>query len=398
MGLWFAVNHGVVTTPLAVATATLGNELGTVGNGTLYAATLLSSLFLGAPLVSSLGSKGGLLLGMLFYCIYVGCFAAAVASSPGAWLQWALFLVGSGCGGLAAGVLWTAQGGYFASTADGLAAATGQERQQATAGLAGSFAFVYLALEVASKVGFSVLQKVQLDLGLIALVYLVVGVASLAMMAGIIDFRTETKEEVNPLSKLLSATSLWSDPVIWLLAPTNLAFGFSAAYMNGYINGTFATQELGKESVAFLGAVTALTAAVLARAYGSLSEKFGKAPVIAIGSACFLAIPLSQSLLGCCGGWGWLILGLYLLQGSGRAVYESTNRALFSDFFPGSKSEGAFANCMLQSSLAFAVCFFLQSSIAPKDLGSIVLGLSALIVPGYLVAKQVRSGPVIEAE
>ena len=30
--------------------------------------------------------------------------------------------------------------------------------------------------------------------------------------------------------------ALWRDPRIWLLSLTNLTFGFSAAYMNGFVN------------------------------------------------------------------------------------------------------------------------------------------------------------------
>jgi len=32
---------------------------------------------------------------------------------------------------------------------------------------------------------------------------------------------------------------------------------------------------------------------------------------------------------------------LKVLMGIGRAVYESTNKAIFADFFPGEKSAGA---------------------------------------------------------
>lgn len=53
---------------------------------------------------------------------------------------------------------------------------------------------------------------------------------------------------------------------------------------------------------------------------------------------------------------------LYVLQGVGRAVYESTGKGVFADFFPGDAA-GAFANNMLQNATAFALCFFLSDHL-----------------------------------
>ena len=386
MGVLFAINHGVVTTPLAVSTTLLKLETATFGNGLLYVVTLLSSLLLGAPVVGQLGPKGGLTFGMFFYCLYIACFAGALYFTGQEWL----FTAGSACGGLAAGVLWTAQGTYFASSASALSA-TGRSRDEATADLSGQFAFSYLLLEVLSKLFFSVLQAFGIDVWFIATLYFLLALLSLLLMQiWIYDLPSGDSDAAKPLDKVLAAISLWSDPAVWLLAPTNLSFGFCAAYMNGFVNARFAAAELGQESVAFLGAITALTAAFLAKAYGSL--KVGKGTIISLGAGCAIAIPVLT--YSGCSGWGWSLLSLYFLQGSVRAVYESTNRAIFSDFFPG-QSEGAFANCMLQSSLGFATCFFLQNSLSAEQLSGIIVGLALSTSLGYTVAsslKQVDSG------
>mmetsp|Transcript_69401 Transcript_69401/g.165351 ORF Transcript_69401/g.165351 Transcript_69401/m.165351 type:complete len:469 (-) Transcript_69401:137-1543(-) len=381
MGVLFALNHGVVTTPLAVSSSLLEIDVASFANGLLYAVTLFSSLLLGAPVVGKLGPKGGLLLGMFFYCVYIACFAGALLTEQ------ALFTAGSACGGLAAGILWTAQGTYFTSSADKLATITGQSREEATSELSGQFAFAYLLLEVLSKLGFSALQALGFEVWIIASVYFVLGAVSLVLMFQVYDFPSPSGA-AKPLDKVLAAASLWTDPVIWLLAPTNLSFGFCAAYMNGFVNANFAAQELGQESVAFLGAVTALAAALLSKAYSPLSSTYGKAPIIALGAGCAFVIPLLTR--DGCVGWGWLLLSLYLLQGSVRAVYESTNRATFSDFFPG-QSEGAFANCMLQSSFGFATCFFLQTSLTAEQLSSIIAALAVLTPAGYSLASTIRS-------
>ena len=384
MAVLFALNHGVVTTPLAVSTSLLQIDVATFGNGLLYAVTLLSSLLLGAPVVGQFGPKGGLTFGMFFYCLYIACFAASLFWDA----QWPLFTAGSACGGLAAGVLWTAQGTYFASSASEIARANEQSRDEVTADLSGQFAFCYLLLEVFSKVCFSLLQTLGIEVGYIAACYFLVGVVSFLFMFQIYDLPGPSAPSSKPLDKVFACISLWSDPAIWLLAPTNLSFGFCAAYMNGFVNAKFAAEELGQESVAFLGAVTALTAAGLAKAYGPLSKDFGKGFVITLGAASAIAIPLLT--FGGCVGWGWLLLSLYFLQGSVRAVYESTNRATFSDFFPG-QSEGAFANCMLQSSLGFATCFFLQNSLRSDQLSIIIIALAVSTCLGYGLASKLKA-------
>lgn len=380
MSVYFALNHGTVTTPLVVASTQLDSDVAYIGSATLYIFTLLSSLFLGAPFVAYTSNKTGLLFGMLFYCVYIAGFTLAVLfNKESQSLAWLFFVGGSIAGGIAAGVLWPAQGGYFGQTATALAAATGRTREETTADLAGKFAFVYLGFEVLSKLGFSALDFLKVPAWLIGALYCMMAVLAVVMSTRIIDF-PNVATTVSPLAKITAAASLWSDPIIWLLAPTNLTFGFCAAFMNGYFNKTFTQPEIGKEWVALLGAVAAATAALMARLFGYVGGKVGKIPVIIIGAACFGSIPLCLYLFRCCNGWGWSLLIFYLLQGTGRAVYESTNRAVFADFFPGAKSEGAFANCMLQSSLAFATCFFLSSALQNqgKILEVIVLSLAAL--------------------
>mmetsp|Transcript_80996 Transcript_80996/g.153633 ORF Transcript_80996/g.153633 Transcript_80996/m.153633 type:complete len:437 (+) Transcript_80996:61-1371(+) len=388
MGVAFALNHGVVTTPKAVATSLLDRDVADIGNALIWLATLLSSLLLGAPIVGAIGAKRGILLGMSLYCVYVGGFTLAALFEDVESLTWLFFVGGCIAGGLAAGVLWTAQGGYFAATATLLASATGQSREAMTASLGGTFAFVYLVCEVVAKMLFSGLQELGLCTWHIGLCYTCIGALAFVMMTRAERlFVPSQSAPVRPMAKVLAAASLWSDPIIWLLSPTNLTFGFSAAFMNGYVNGSFTKQELGAKSVSFLAAISALSAAVFTRGFAPLSQIIGKGLVICIGAVCFLCIPLSLFAFNCCHGWGWSLSLLYMLQGAGRAVYESTNRAMFSDFFDGSKTEGAFANCILQSSLSFSICFFLQTSLSPKALEAIVLVLAALTPVSVVLAR-----------
>ncbi|CAE8616766.1 unnamed protein product [Polarella glacialis] len=390
----FALSHGCVTTPIMVVSTLLGKDVAAFGNGVLYSFTLLSSLFLGAPLASVLGPKGGLLFGMFFYCIYVAGFSLAALFKDVEWLMWTFFIVGSAFGGTAAGVLWTAQGGYFASTSTQIAEAAGEQREAVTARLSGNFAFIYLVFEVGSKLVFSGLQLLEVPTWEIGVLYLLIGLLGLGMMSQSIN--TSAGGAAGPVvrprmaSKVLAAASLWSDPLIWLLCPTNLTFGFCAAFMNGTVDAEYASKELGPDVVAFLGAITAATAAIMAIVFRPMASRFGKGPVISLGAFCFFSIPCCILVLGCCSNWGWGLILLYLFQGTGRAVYESTNRATFSDFFTGEKTEGAFANCMMQSSFAFAFCFFLQAKLSGGTLSVIVLVLSVSTPICYGLALQLQ--------
>lgn len=339
-------------------------------------------------MVRSRGPKSCLIVGMLLYFFYVAGFTLAVFFKDVSAITWPSFVVASFLGGIAAGLMWTAQGAYFAITASAFASVTGQTREQATSKLAGNFATFFLLFEVGAMLSFSALEKLKVDHGIIGAIYSLITLGAVLMMMKIHDFKSVANSG-SILAKLFSTASLWSDPVIWLISPTNFTYGFSAAFMNGYVNKHFAKSELGDGIVGFLAAITAATAAFMAYSLGPAAAAFGKGPVMLLGALCFAFVPLSFFVLDCCKGWHWNLLILYFVQGPARAVYESTNRAVFSDFFPGAKSDAAFANCLLQSSIAFAIMFFLQTvSGVLKDTGlaAIVLSSAAAIPVGFGLA------------
>jgi len=174
-----------------------------------------------------------------------------------------------------------------------------------------------------------------------------------------------------------------------LLSGLNLTFGFSAAFINGYVNAHFTAKQVGPWAVPMFAACTTLVAAILARVFGIVGARIGKGFVLFIGAASFLCIPSSFFALNRCGGWkGWLVV-LYILQGAGRAVYESTSKGIFADFFPDA-SASAFANCMLQTAGAFAMCFFLSNSLTGPVLARIAMVLSLLTPLGFLGATALR--------
>lgn len=57
MSTFFGINHGVVTTPIVYATSLLGDSAGYDSLATLYFLTILSSLFIGAPVIAKIGYR-----------------------------------------------------------------------------------------------------------------------------------------------------------------------------------------------------------------------------------------------------------------------------------------------------------------------------------------------------
>merc|ERR1712129_4417 len=313
----------------------------------------------------------------------------------------------SGCG---SGILWTARGAFFVDTSALVAACEGKSTEQVTASLSGRFASVLLVLEITLKLSASLLQgtflqwklsRPLMSLGTMFFLFASVAAATIVAMGILVTAPIKPQNDnsatkVSVTQKVTAAFRLWSSPEIWCLSFTNLTFGFCAGYMNGFVNGafTFPSPTFGAASLGTLLATTSFVASATAALCGTLSQRTGKGLTISLGAACFAAIPVSVLLFTpseANGYWGESLISLYVLQGMGRAVYESTNKAVFADFFPGEKSAGAFANCMMQNSVAFFASFILQSSLEDKSvLAWIVLFLAALTFPGYLVASRRR--------
>lgn len=475
MASFFSISEATVTTPVSYATALLDPQCAKIGTGTVFLLVVFSALLVGPVLVKSIGPKQSLLVGMTLDTIYAVLFALATMFEPNSAAQWASYMTGAICSGFGSGIIWVAQGTFFACTVDLVASvptapdapapqprastamaertssarhsmvwtapslvyaaddvlqprgslATGlgveydKERQAVTAELGGSFAAIYLATSVLMEVSSSLIQghflyikfsEPVMDIFPMFVLYASASLLTVFLVVTLIanpatpaltrrssaflnrSERGSMLAEESIGEKVSAAFRLWHTPELWCLSFTNFTFGFSAAFMNGYINGSISAQSptFGRESIGTLMAMTSLVAAVFSLVFAWLGALVGKGVVIFAGALSFAAIPLLV-LVGhpdeTNDYWGIGIIGLYVLQGLGRSVYESTNKAVFADFFPGQKSAGAFANCFMQNGLAFFLSFILQSILPSiQPVGYIVLTLACLTAPGFVVA------------
>eukprot|EP00929_Paragymnodinium_shiwhaense_P018583 TRINITY_DN12951_c0_g1_i13.p1 TRINITY_DN12951_c0_g1~~TRINITY_DN12951_c0_g1_i13.p1 ORF type:complete len:2127 (+),score=337.51 TRINITY_DN12951_c0_g1_i13:514-6381(+) len=213
-----------------------------------------------------------------------------------------------------------------------------ETREAWTARLFGNFAWVFLVFEVLSKAAFSVLQGAHLTPTIIGIIFTGLSALSVVLLTNTRPLnlfeRSMSDGERGPCSKLFAAARLWADARIWLLSPTNLAFGFCAAYMNGYVNAKLVKQELGGVYVASFGALTAVVAAAASPVLSRIATRVSKAACISIGAICTMAIPISLASGVHCldddvceSGWGWWLTILYCCE---QAKKMATTAGWFS--------------------------------------------------------------------
>jgi len=384
MSIYFAIGHSCAMTPLVYATSALESQAAYLGNMTLYIAMLISALVLAIPIIGMVGHRRAMVAAMALYTVYVLGFSfASMSTAPS--MQRVFFISGSMCAGVAGGLLWTAEGSYMKRSAEAIAREENTAQTLVNSELATQFAFYYLLSEEVAKILWSCLMFVGMTVQTTGLLYAAFALGSCFAMT-LVSELPQSKEDQPVCAKLLGTVSLWSDVRIWLLSPTNITFGLSAAYMNGYFNANIASKELGDKYIGFLTAFTVIVSWALTKVYGYFGQRFGNSIPIFVGAASFAGIPILMLATHCCQEWGWCILAFYVLQGSGRSVYESANKAVFADTFKGADSESAFANCILQMAASSAFCFFVSAEMGAPQMQIVVL-LFALVTPVAYMSK-----------
>ena len=434
MSIYFSANHGTVTSLIALASSSLGRELGNASSATLYFVYFLTAGFLSNYATAAFGAKKTIVAGLTIYCAYVVSYLVAYLAPGSAWIA---VLVGAVLGGFAAGILWPAQGWMYAESADRYAKATGVTREAANSLFGGYFSATYMGLEVTMKLCSSIIPMlVGDDDGIVVLfIFFSVVAATSALLSTTIDplipvvsddrcpkrvfelvkrhgtgrgpvpeddddddieddDATPTKAPPPDFGdKALAAVRLLvRDPKCLCMVPMNFVFGLGSSYVNGYFDGVVVSGEMGVEEVGFVSAVVVGSATLLALVYGHIGRRFkgDQAPIVIFGACCisaFAAVNLafSPSQVG-----SWTVaVPLAMLFGSGRAIWEGNFKASFADYFP-NDLDAAFANVILQSGLASTVGFFLIFAAPFSVIGGLVILAGALAVISQLVARRLH--------
>lgn len=138
----------------------------------------------------------------------------------------------------------------------------------------------------------------------------------------------------------------------------NAVFGFTAAFLNSYINGQVvpvALNDPDSKYIGLLSSVVPMVAAAMSLLFGRISPIIGKGPILIFGALCFGGVVLPFIVQPDAAKYGWAtLIAVYSLHGTGRATFEGTLRATFADYFSYEK-EGAFANIILQNGISSGV-------------------------------------------
>jgi MFS family permease len=440
MVLCFSLNMGAVTSAIAFASTdfkALGNE----STGTVYGSYCIVALFLSNPILHTWSTKTCLVCGTLMYCCYLVCYViAALVGSRAA----ALVIVGSAVGGIASGFLWVAKGEFFSECARQYTRLTlppgakqdGEARRQhqlkVTGMLATRFGTVYLFAEVGFKLAAAVIRQASEASGGgtgAVVMYAVLAAISLGAALGMGTITpllssphspaegrddagassdsggkggegggvsdTWTEQSTTPpqppptaLSKAAAALALLvSDPIMALLLPFEASFGLLSAFLNAHVAAKVLPLSFPSYAVGYFAALVALVACGVSAGGGAFIKATGsKRPVMVAGATCFalvgaMFVSSSDQALAA----PWALVGLYVLQGMGRGVFESCNQSVVSDFFP-DDAPAAFANVACASGGASALGYLVVADLGSRTQGAVALAVSVAGLVCYCAA------------
>ena len=134
LAIAISLSNACATSCLDYASALLGNRVGGWSSGALFAGYAVTSFFLSKVIVSLVGPKQGLVIGVIGYSVYViGFLVAVLLSNVLPHLLALIVLLTSTVGGIGGGVLWASQGLYFTRHTALYAQSTAQEVDRITA-------------------------------------------------------------------------------------------------------------------------------------------------------------------------------------------------------------------------------------------------------------------------
>lgn len=420
----FSVVHASVDAVLAFSSAELGTKLGSSGGFTLYIFYTCSAFFLAKPLLQRLGAKRAVLWGLICMLAYVSMFFLAILLPQ---LALYVFLVGAAVGGTGAGLLWTAQGAYYSSNATEYSAIVDSNISQVLTRFAAMFAGIYLSTETAFKL-LATAVCLSTSNSIVAWRPTVFGLYAVAAAIAIVLFgflvmdfndRIATdsdhedrqqqmmdKQTTCSMAKeackqaLTVGKALLYQPKLQLLMPYQVCFGLTAGLVSTYVNGVIVKDQIGEGYIGLLAGITTLSAALLAPVFGMVSAQVedGSYLLMIMGAVCFAAggvmlITLSAEQIA----YWPVIITYYVVLGVGRGVWENTNKAMVSIFFPvDEQRDAAYAAIYFSSGLAGALGFIFFQFLTKRSIAVINMSISLIALVCFHFGYQLHKRTVQE--
>mmetsp|Transcript_2925 Transcript_2925/g.5896 ORF Transcript_2925/g.5896 Transcript_2925/m.5896 type:complete len:441 (-) Transcript_2925:327-1649(-) len=379
---------------LFYASSMFGELLG--GNAlSLYYWTFAGTcLLLSAPITEYMGSVKSLVVSQITMTIYLAsyCIGSVGTVAETSNVQWTVVMLGSAVGGFSSGLGWTAQGVYFSLAAAQHAEEADTTVQAANDLFAGYWASIYFGGQCALYIIASLLfEFTEFSY---TWCFLALTVGSTLATACMYAFAEPPKQEgsVHYDSALEQAVATlkisFLDPVAVCLQPTNVAYGFTLVFVQVVVSSKVVDAHLGTSAVGFVGAIQAGVVMLLSVPLAKFATSYGKVSALGVGSFadCFMSGAFLFYNTREMGHWNdvWWLFALY---GVARTSFESTNKAVFADFFTGRDRAPAFASLNFVRSFAAALLALTVSDASVVSLATCCLVMGALMVPGYFAAK-----------
>lgn len=394
----FSLNHACVVACLAYSSSELGDELGSVCNGILFVVFAMMAFLMSNPVVSAIGAKRGMVLGVIGYFLYVAGFLLSVLL-VNSWYDfaWLIACFSAGIGGVAGGLMWTSQGRMFTRHATLYAQSTGLPIDNVNSSFAAEFATYFLGLEMTAKFLATIVMLMSESAGpsVIFIIYAILALLSCFVAStlhdmedlgsGVFDYKT-CSHNAGAAGRLI-----YKDQRLLLIIPFQIAYGFGSSMITFYVTGTVISDgtNLGSQYVGLLSAMIVLAGALFSIPSAGMTAKVGKVIMMTIGSACFLLSGLGIVLFSDESLAHWATIIPYLLIfGIGRGIWENTNKAIVSDFFSESAADSttAFSTTAFFTGYASAVGYFTFFHISRLHMANFVIVTSIVSLVAYPIA------------
>jgi hypothetical protein len=408
MSVFFTLNMGCVTTLTAVAANALGSDLGSNNQAALYGTLMFSSLFLAAYSVDAFGPKMCLVCSnVAVFVSYLGVIIATNTSDPTT--KSLTCIGGAAIAGLGLGLGWAGQGVYFGRAAIKYARGNRLKLSGVSTEFGSYFAAIFLGLEVALKVG-STLIRLFSGSGLFFIVYAILAGSSALAMLTVEDMKdggmlaAATADEKYLLAIMYNQAGkvgglIMANRKLQLMAIAQFAFGIYTVFLNFTINSRVLVLHFDPAYIGLFSALGAIPWVSLFRS--NLNSFFGessKSFVMILMTFAMVTISAPFVVLGpedfSKGG----VIFLYFAAGVARSSYEFANRSIFVDFFPNDK-EAAMPSIFLLSSVATVICFaaFQIESFTITLQALLLLSMSGGALAAYRLAHQIYLGDLAAA-
>jgi hypothetical protein len=240
--------------------------------------------------------------------------------------------VASTIGGLSGGLLWTAQGKYFATNAFLYADAADRPVEEVNAEFAGIFAAIYLGVEmvtgiIASGVYFGLSDNANT---VVFSIYSMLSIFSMLSMLFISNLDEYGLWEFDVEDVLANATStirlLREDVRLLQMVPYQITFGLVSTFVPYYIYGTVVSDSdnLGEEYVGILSALAVFAGAAVALPAAEMATRHGKHGMMIFGGLCMAMVGMVLYFVKDRALSRWRVIIPYLLiYGTGRGIWVS---------------------------------------------------------------------------